>query len=36
MVAPFSTGRMGKGAARNDISLTTVPDLIREGLREMK
>lgn len=31
MVAPFSTGRMGKGAARNDISLTTVPDLIREG-----
>jgi len=31
MVAPFSTGRLGKGAAKNDISLTTVPDLIREG-----
>eukprot|EP00931_Biecheleriopsis_adriatica_P039456 TRINITY_DN22565_c0_g1_i1.p1 TRINITY_DN22565_c0_g1~~TRINITY_DN22565_c0_g1_i1.p1 ORF type:complete len:1348 (+),score=245.05 TRINITY_DN22565_c0_g1_i1:60-4046(+) len=31
MVSPFSTGRLGKGAACNDISLTTVPDLIREG-----
>lgn len=31
MVAPFSTGRLGKGAAKHDISLTTVPDLIREG-----
>eukprot|EP00930_Biecheleria_cincta_P024095 TRINITY_DN17295_c0_g1_i1.p1 TRINITY_DN17295_c0_g1~~TRINITY_DN17295_c0_g1_i1.p1 ORF type:complete len:799 (+),score=130.82 TRINITY_DN17295_c0_g1_i1:270-2399(+) len=31
MVSPFSTGRLGKGAASNDISLTTVPDLIREG-----
>jgi len=31
MVAPFSTGRLGKGLASKDISLTTVPDLIREG-----
>lgn len=31
MVAPFSTGRLGTGAAKHDISLTTVPDLIREG-----
>jgi len=31
MVSPFSTGRVGEGAANQDISLTTVPDLIREG-----
>ncbi|CAJ1416425.1 unnamed protein product [Effrenium voratum] len=31
MVAPFSTGRPGTGAAKHDISLTTVPDLIKEG-----
>lgn len=31
MVSPFSTGRKGKGPAKDDISLTTVPDLIREG-----
>lgn len=31
MVSPFSTGRVGEGAASDDITLQTVPDLIREG-----
>lgn len=31
MVSPFSTGRLGEGEASADITLCTVPDLIREG-----
>lgn len=31
LVSPFSTGRLGLGDAHDDISLTTVPDLVREG-----
>ena len=31
LVAPFSTGRLEKGESSDEISLLTVPDLIREG-----
>lgn len=31
IVSPFSTGRLGLGKASKDITLNTVPDLIREG-----